>query len=98
MNVNATTENSNMKISRQSSNDVHRPRPQFVRVSIFETSDFPVPVRNLRLAHGTVSKTSLETGSFKIRGIPQRQWQGEINPINVTSKSLDTARHIQTFL
>lgn len=45
MNVNATTENKDMKISCREPNDTCHSKPLLVMVSKFETDSFPVRVR-----------------------------------------------------
>jgi hypothetical protein len=45
MNVNAITENEDMKISCRRSNDTRHSKPLSVMVSKFETDSFPVRVR-----------------------------------------------------
>jgi hypothetical protein len=102
MNTNATTKNSDMKISYRRSNDTRHSKPLFVTVSKFDTDGFPVRVRCLRLGQTHVLKTSSGISRLERQGIPQRQRQGKMNPIDVVSKSLNIARripgHISTFL
>ena len=98
MNRNATTENSDMRISYRKSNDTRNAKPWFVMVSKFDTDSFPVRVRYLRLAQTKVSKTSSGASSLERRGIPQRQQQGKINPIDVVSKAFSIAPCVSTIL
>jgi hypothetical protein len=98
MNANAATENSDMRISFRRSNDTRHSKPWFVMVSKFDTDSFPVRVRYLRLAQTKASKTSSGASSLEWRGIPQRQRQGKINPVDDVSKLLDIARRVSTIL
>jgi hypothetical protein len=96
MNANATMENPDMRISFRRSNDTRHSKPWFVMPGKFDTDGFPVRVRYLRLAQTKVSKTSSGASGLERRGIPQRQRQGKINPIDVVSKSLDIAQRVLT--
>jgi hypothetical protein len=78
-----------MRISFRRFNDARHSKPLFVMVSKFDADSFPVRVRHLQLAQAKGAKTSAAASSPERRGIPQRQWQGKMNPIDVVSRSLN---------
>jgi hypothetical protein len=71
MNSNTTRDNSEVNASCRRSNDTRHSKPLFVMVSQFNMDNFPVGVRDLRLAQTKVSKTSSGVSGLERRGIPQ---------------------------
>jgi hypothetical protein len=98
MNTNTTTKNSDMRISFRRSNDTRRSKPWFVMVSQFDTDSFPVRVQFLQSAPTQGSKTSSRNNRLARRTMPQRQPQGQTNPINDVSMPPGIARRVSMFL
>jgi len=75
--VAAVTGKSDMKIGYQRSNDTRQSKPLFVVLSKFETCNFPVPVRYLRLGQTKPSRKSSVVSRRQRRPIRERQTQGK---------------------
>jgi hypothetical protein len=87
-----------MKISFQRLNSARRSKPLFVMVSKFETDNFPVSVRRLRLAQSMGANVSPDASKLDRRGIPQRQRQDKIIPDGVVLDRLIQRPNFKAFM
>jgi hypothetical protein len=72
MNSNTTRDISDMNAGCRRSNDTRHSKPLFVMVSQFNTNNFPVRVRDLRLGQTRASKTPSGVSGLEGHEIAQR--------------------------